>query len=463
MRNASKTLRFPLAGVVKKYPYRTSSSNAERGEYGAPAAVNVRGTCVFESRLRGGSRPPLVRLASVSAASGVGAWLWPNGTALEWSDGGAVTYAVFASAATVPGGGRLIRLDTTRNVVADKGSVPSGHSVSAIYRDRVVLIKDELWYMSRQGDYADFDLGADMDDIGRAAAGGVAITGEAVESITAVIPVDDDRIYIATANSLWVLRGEPTTGALTRISDTIGIVAPWAWARNGGEHAFLSNDGVYVLGEGLSKWSDDRTPDELRNVAVSANTVTMIYDVSERGYHLFITPASGVGRHYWLDPQYKAVWPVVLDADNQPVAVARIADKSLERVALLGRDGVWRSFDPAADAEDIDETSLGLASSVSIGPFQLAPDAMDGLLAEVHLSLASESADVIVEVSTGLDAEGAVDAISSPVFSFNVSAGRNRVFRPRARGSWCVLTFRSLGSWAFESMTIETRQLGRLR
>jgi hypothetical protein len=342
MRNASKTLRFPLAGVVRKYPYRTSSSNSERGEYGSPSATNVRGTCVFESRLRGGSRPPLVRLASVTSASGIGAWLWPNGTALEWSDGNPVTYAAFASEATVPGGGRLIRLDTTRNVVADKGTVPSGYSITAIYRDRLVLVKDELWYMSRQGDCSDFDLGADMDDIGRADAGALAISGETPEDITAVIPVDDDHMYLATANSLWVLRGEPTTGTLTRISDSIGIVSPWAWARNGGEHAFLSNDGVYVLGEGLSKWSDDRMPDELRNVDVSANTVTMIYDVSERGYHLFITPSTGVGRHYWLDPQYKAVWPVVLDADNQPVAVARIADKSLERVALLGRDGVWR-------------------------------------------------------------------------------------------------------------------------
>ena len=114
----------------------------------------------------------------------------------------------------------------------------------------------------------------------------------------------------------------------------------------------------------------------------------MIYDVYARGYHLFITPDeitdedSGVksrplGSHFWLDVSNRAIWPVVLNADYQPVSVAQIKSDKLEEVALLGSDGSWRKFDPHANEEDIEDWAGGANSSVSFGPVQFAPEMQD--------------------------------------------------------------------------------------
>lgn len=56
MRVVEKTLSFPLAGVSRARAYREQMS-----PYSAPWAVNVRGVGAIERRLRGGSRPGLVK------------------------------------------------------------------------------------------------------------------------------------------------------------------------------------------------------------------------------------------------------------------------------------------------------------------------------------------------------------------------------------------------------------------
>lgn len=474
MRPTSKTLRFPLAGVVQKYPYSTSSSFSDRGNYGSPSAVNVRGVGVFESRLRGGSRPPLVIVPAVEGDATV-KWRWPNGEVLSWKDDTPMTFDKAVEDKLTSSGARLVRRDIPISVRAEKGSVPEGFTISATYRDRLVLIKDNLWYMSRQGDYTDFDMGGDSEDLGRAVAGSVSLAAEVGEPITAVIPIKDDHIIFATANSLWVLRGAPTTGPMTRFSESIGIVSAWAWGRNEAEIAFLSNDGVYLMsGETLSRFSEERVPRALIDPDVDANTILMIYDVYARGYHLFITPDeitdedSGVksrplGSHFWLDVSNRAVWPVVLNADYQPVSVAQIKSDKLEEVALLGSDGIWRKFDPHANKEDIEDWADGANSSVSFGPIQFAPEMQDAFLAEMYVSTAAGSDLVTVDISTGRNAEEAVAAIPNPSASFDFMPGWSHVVRPRVRGAWGVFTFKSSGMWAFETITILVKQLGRLR
>lgn len=476
MKPIAKTLRFPLAGLVKKYPYSTSQNYAERGNYGAPAAMNVRGSCIFQSRLRGGSRPPLVRVGTVATDVGQGTWLWPNGDPIKWPDDKNITFDAFSSSTQAPDGSNMIRTDLLLNPVAKKGALPSGFTITALYRGRVVVIKDNLWYMSRQGDYTDFDLGANMDDIGRAVAGSVALSSDEGETITAVAVFDDSHVFFATKNSLWILRGDPTNGTMTRISGEIGIVSAWAWARNGSTLMFLSNDGVYMLvGESLVRFSEDRLPGTLINVNPVNNTILMAYDVKDRGYHLFVTPdeiaAVGetlaiqpIGTHYWLDVENRAIWPFKMGAQLQPLAVAYVRGDNLETVAILGIDGIWRKFDADATSLNIDELNADRASTVSFGPIQIAPDMGDAMLSEIYCFTASGSASVNVEVCTGPTAEDSVRALNGPPdYWFSASAGFNPVSRPRVRGAWCVITLTSTGSWAFESMSILAKQLGRLR
>lgn len=460
MRTVSKALRFPLSGVVKKYPY----THSENGKYGSPRAVNVRGVGVFESRLRGGSRPPLVVVGSVTPIEADNAWAWPNGQPIFWTDEVLISFESFLPESETPAGEKLVRTDTLMNAVADKGAIPSGYTISAIYRDRLIIVKDNLWYMSRQGDYSDFDLGGDMDDVGRALAGSLALSGCNGEAITAVATTNDNHVFFATANTLWVLVGDPITGNLRRLSSKIGIVSPWAWSLHDYELAFLSNDGVYFASsESITRFSEERIPEALVNVDVSKSTVLMAYDVSSAGYHLFITPATGLGTHYWLDVENRAMWPVAMAADSQPTAVAMIVGSKLEEIAILGRDEVWRKFDSDAEKRTPKETDEVVSSSVSIGPFAIAVDMQDAMLAEIYASIAVGSSEVIAYVSTGHSAEDAVLAIDYPSFSFSIQSGWNRIVRPRARGAWCVITLESTGAWAFESLSLVAKQLGRLR
>ena len=82
-----------------------------------------------------------------------------------------------------------------------------------------------------------------------------------------------------------------------------------------GTMAFLSNDGVFLWRAGSraapTRFSEDRIPDQLRNVSPTANTITMAYDPTGRGFHLFITPAAAVVARAVLarnSRRFKAGW-----------------------------------------------------------------------------------------------------------------------------------------------------------
>lgn len=471
-RTAHRNLVFPLAGVIRRSGYREATR-----PFSAPWAVNVRGVAPLEGRIRGGSRPGLVAVPGVIVAA-EGAWLWPNGEPLEWTDEDAMTFGLMEDAITAPDGSKIVNPASLITVTAEKGDAPVGYTFSCVYRDRVVLAKDNVWYASRVGDHADWDYGADMGDDSRAVAGTVELAGRSGLDITAIVPYRDAAMFVATANSLHVLNGDPATGTLRVLDENIGIIAPYGWAWNGEILVFLSNDGVYVgtVGAAPQRFSEGRIPKELRNIDVDANTVTMAYDPGARGFHLFITPETGTGKHYFLDIENKAIWPVVFgDTEHQPVIAARIKGTEMERVVVKGRDGTWREF--SDDASDDDGTAI--ESHVLLGPVMLAPeDVRDAMLAEIH-GIMAEGLPSVVDwhVVMGDSAEGAADTahvgiVSALAGNFPDSvvnatgtwtAGRNPVVRPRCRGSWIVVWISANTKWAFESIALVARQLGRNR
>ena len=66
------------------------------------------------------------------------------------------------------------------------------------------------------------------------------------DSITAMVPLDQDSLAIYKVNSIHVKHGDPTyPGAFRRVSDTIGCIAPRSAASAGRIHCFLSKLGVY--------------------------------------------------------------------------------------------------------------------------------------------------------------------------------------------------------------------------
>ena len=449
----SLRLRFPFAGVSQH------SELAWQEPFSSPSAVNVRGECQIDRRRRGGSRPGLVALSTTTTNESE--WQWPNGETIQWPDGQDMTYELSSSEAALPDGTKVVKHGT---IIQAFGDAPAGYTVSCIYRDRLILIKDNLWWASRMGDHADWSIADDKEDAARAVAGAVGLAGDGTEPIIAAIPFRDDVLVLATRNSLWVLRGDPATGQIEILSDEVGIIAPYAWALYEGTLAFLSNDGVYI-GSPTSapqRFSEERMPEELRNVDTD-NTITMGWDPDGRGFHLFITPASGVGNHYWLGIEDRSFWPVsFFTDDHQPVATARIKNDGLHEMAVLGRDSTWRKF--SQDATDDDGSTI--VSRVVFGPFRLASSDMeDGLFAELHGILAVDSGVASWTVYTGDTAEEVADNAASETggTTGGWNAGRNRVVRPRQRGAFAAIALKATDRWAFESMSAVTQQLGRIR
>lgn len=366
-------------------------------------------------------------------------------------------------------------------VVATAGIVPTAETLVALYRDRIFLSgSSHVWFASRLGDPTDWDYGAAMEDPGAALAGQLADAGRIGDVITAMIPIHDKALVIATQNSLWVLRGDPATGRLESVSDDVGIIDRDAWAMGPSNSlVFLSNDGLYVWGAGSSstptRFSEERVPEELREVSTTTNTVSMVFDPVERGYHLFVTPSSGSGTHWWVDLENRALWPQKLTTAHQPVDSALLTEAGLGNAVLASKDGYVRYFLDGQADDDGEE----LGSHILIGPVRIsADDVSDALLAEITgvIEDVSNSGTVTWRVVTGRSAaeaaEAAVDDLNlvlagdTPVSvkaSGTWTEGRGRVSRPRARGAWVVIWLSSTESWSYEVVAVVARQLGRHR
>lgn len=533
MQSGRITLSFPLAGVDRRGGYRR-----EVRPYAAPWAVNVRGCDSLEDRERGGSRPGLAKVSATGFGAatamvplsyvdsggvlrndliivGDGAFYQLRGSASTQTTGSMTTDGgvaitdetgqeiVFDATVAVSNpigstgrfivtgcGSKMYLADSVLRsydpatglvgaTVASAGAVPTAQPLMCTYRDRIVLAgKDNLWYASRQGDPTNWNFGADMGDHGRATAGALAFAGGTGKTLTAMIPVEDKVLVFACANEMWMLSGDPVTGRLNQVSSEIGVIAPQAWAiAPDGMVAFLSNDGVFLWSAGSgshpSRFSEERIPEQLRNVSAS-NTITMAYDPFGRGFHLFITPATGTGSHWFLDVANKAIWPVVFQANHQPVAVSRVGSGGLAEVAMMGRDGYVRKFDRTSGADD----GSTMKSHVLMGPFRIpTDDVTDAMVAELHgimgaaltgtmtwrLVMGTSAEDVTDRAVAGVLAAVAGTAITGVAATGTWVAGRNAVTRPRARGPWAVVWIEGSGRWAYEAVAVVYRQLGRMR
>lgn len=528
MRSSRKTLAFPLSGVVRKGGYRQQTR-----PYSAPWAVNVRSEGVLESRDRGGSRPGLTKLSATDLGTSV-TGLFPvtylDASGVRRNDlvfladgalgtiraGVATTHSaflqtddgdniitddpnndniVFDSTVTDTAmegavrGGRLYLADTVlklhdpatgtvETVVASAGTVPTGQPIICVYRDRVILGgSDHLWYASRMGEPTDWDFGSTFEDTGRAVAGQLGVNGRIGEVVTALAPIEDRILLMATENSLWALRGDPATGRLESLSDQVGVVGSRAWALSPDDlFCFLSNDGVYLWdGRGAPKrFSGERVPDELRELDPSSLTINMVYDHEASGFHLFLTPGAGAGTHWFFDLGRRSCWPVSLQTTHQPLSAAYYVPSDLGLVVLGSSDGYVRYFDDSATDDD----GTAIQSHILVGPVRIASeDDKNAMLAEIHGLVDVEASGAVTwRVVMGETAQEAAELAYSDLTTVlgggtavSVSAtgtwgdARNNVVRPRTRGPWTVIWLSSSDQWAFEAMPIVARLVGRIR
>ncbi len=313
----TKDLHFPTAGVNRRLSVR--SAGERRETYPTPWGVNVRVEDNLDRRMRGGSRQGLTRFAAklgtdISDLVSINVRRTGHGpsaivvalvdsTIKTIEDGAVVASAAAPEAGFLVTGQQFVyavttagvtKIDPKTGVVAtlaeSTGTVPTVCTFGAVYRDRLCLAgRDNGIYMSRQGNYTDWDYGQHVNDQGRAIVFQLSLGADVGEYPTAMIPNRDGAMICATARSLWVLSGDPTTGQLQRISEDVGIVGPKAWCRIDDQIAFLADDGLYMMqadGTNLRELSPEAVPDELRIIDPETTTVSIGYESDRRAFHI---------------------------------------------------------------------------------------------------------------------------------------------------------------------------------
>ncbi len=298
---------------------------------------------------------------------------------------------------------------------------------SPVYRDRAVTFSGNAITISRKGDHSDTSLSADVSDLSRPTVLQLAEDDAIGDTVIAVIPHKDSHLICFSATETWVLTGGPTTGAMRRVSDEVGIIGASAWCVNHDTVYFLSSLGLYTAGadgSGLKPVSEDRVPVELSDISDTA--ALLDYNHADRGCYIHLTASPS----WFFDTAREQFWP----------------------------------FD-----------RTGSQSHVLLGAFQLGQGNSFGRVLRIQGAIATGSATVTWRLVTGDTAEEAAAngklaitaSVASGDFSSYVSAtgtwaaGRAHMAYPRTRAIWCVLWLTSTGTWAYEGSTLNTIISGR--
>jgi len=458
-------VRFPSGGVNRRGGYVQ-----RQAPFTCPWAVNVRTVGPLEKRGRGGSRPGLTKYIDndfgsiITGMKAIG-YIDASGDlqhdlaviadgSLNIVQGSTVTttkayltddsgnkiiddtgkYIIFNStvAATNPlgssnafqmaeWGGNLYIADSylrkynpVTGVVQVVENAPTNQPLICVYQERLLLSgADHMFYMCGQADDTKWDAGADMGNVGRAVMGYVGDSGKIGEQILATHTWHDRAVIMGTADSVWAIYGNLAAGngEKRNVSPHVGILSPRAMCVTpNGMVLFLARNGLQIWQIGSQghpePFSKHKVPESLLDVDTTTTDVIMQYDHRSNGVHLFLTPASGVGSHWWIDLENRALWPMKIHEDNQPLAAETISVGGYSDVILGCKDGYLRRFSDSVSTDD-GET---LHSHLLIGPFHLGrEDGFDGMIKEIVSAMADNSGDVKYRIITADTAEDAVD------------------------------------------------------
>ncbi len=362
------------------------------------------------------------------------------------------------------------------------GSLPAGTSdttlgcrIIVLYRGRIVMSgleeEPQNWFMSKAGDPFDWDYSPSTTSAIQAVAGNNSDAGELGDVLTALVPFQDDLLFMAGGGSLWVMRGDPAAGGqIDNVSRQIGIVQQTAWtwdARN--NLYFVGTNGLYRLApnsaspELVSRGKMDRI---FAEVNYGVQRVYLLYDREWQGVQVFIAPEnepSAKVDQYWYDERTDTFWRDQYPTGHGPTAVHLFdGDQEADRGVLLGGyDGYIRTFDE--DTEDDDGSTIEsfarfplIHPRLVMGQFQVN---------DIQLNLDPNGAGVTFDIFRGNTPEEAANS-STSVFSRSLVAGRNVPMRKRVRAN--ALSFRirhnTAGeTWAYEDGAAVIRGVGRVR
>jgi len=372
---------------------------------------------------------------------------------------------------------------TYGTATATTGTFPTNRTIIVTWRDRLVMAggttQANNFDMSRQGTPLDWDF--TQTDEGAAWSGQAGNGGQLGDVVTALVPHSDDCMLIGCQDSLWIMKGDPTSGGrIMRLSSEIGILdrgshcyTPSGWL------FFMSLDGLYAMAPGCGaapiSVSRSKIPEELLAIDRTAYTVTMAYDRRDQGVHIFVAKNSAATAvHYWVSINTEGdggdmatLWPVSYTTTNHdPLSLhsAKNVTNAYSDVLLGCRDGYVRRHQSNLSQDD----GANFTSYITLGPMSLGGgggDYSEGLVVELVGSTAVSSGDVDWALKVGKTHEAAFNAAAFVSGEWN-TAGLNLKSHPRARGGAFCLKLsngETNATWAVERITAVIKTAGKQR
>lgn len=330
---------------------------------------------------------------------------------------------------------------TVSDFTATAGDAPSGCTLAATYRDRLVLAAPldtpQNFFLSRVGTQTDFDFS--QEDPAAAFAGNASEFGRIGEPITALMPFNDDLMYIGGDHDLWAMRGDPADGgSIDLVSDAIGVLSNTAWTKTPeGTVLFVGTGGLYKLdpqGGAPVNISTGQWEEFFRSINRTANYITMEWDRDRQGAYIFIVPVDGTtqGTGIFYDLRSGGFWPIQFPVAAGPFSATLYdGDGPEDRFIFLGGvDGSVRRL----SEDDASDDGAGISSYVYLGPFassdieELVIDSAEVILGEPPGTLTDSDWNVRVDLLAGQTVER---AFNSPRYT------RSRTFTsPRRQTRW---------------------------
>jgi len=363
------------------------------------------------------------------------------------------------------------------------GSLPAGTidttigcRIIALYRGRIAMSglseEPENWFLSASGDPFDWDYSPAVTSATQAVAGNASDVGVLGDIVTALIPHQDDLMFMGGDHTLWVMRGDPAAGGeIDSISRQIGVVGPEAWTWDTGSTLyFLGQNGLYRMspGSGAPELISSKKMDRVfSSIDFQNNAIFLEYDREWQGVHIFIVPQNeptSSGDHYWWDQRTDSWW-----RDQYPTSVGPTythlfdADKEDDRALILGGyDSFLRSFDASVSNDDGTAIDSFVRFPILHPSMPQAQFQMDDL--QMNLD-SGGGASCALDIYRGTTPREAAVSTTS-LFTKTLVAGRNLPIRKRLRAN--ALQFRIRNNtagetWAFENGTVMVAGVGRQR
>jgi len=379
------------------------------------------------------------------------------------------------------------------NDTTNFGTMPSQANLVCLYRGRLILAGDSnyphQWYMSRV--INPWDWKYVVNDPLSPIRGGSADAGEIGDIIKALIPYKDDYLIFGCANSIWILRGDPTFGgSIDLLTDKTGMYGSRAYCFDDTNTLyFFGKNGLYNIPVGagiqppenvsqaaLPNWIKDWDLDE------SDHRIVLSFDPIRRGILVSKTLLSdGTNSNYYYDLKIGGFYP-----ESYPTACGIFSahyydstDNTYKKHLFGSNDGYIRYFLDSAKDDDAGASDTAISSYLVYPIIQMAEeDDKEGKLISLTFVVGGgasagsfgDSDGFTYSLYKGDDAETVLEDIKDAATAFATGSfsttGRQNRIRTRVRGRWLGLKLSNstaTETWAINLVSGEMRPAGKIK